>query len=144
MNLLKHLLEITSAPLDQRFDADEDYPDPQDFPHDEHDDDNIDQMQHQQVQQDQPTSNIGHAITKLEAAVKMLQAAGDNVIRANIESAIKDLQMGESVKPKLKPRAKQVNDVLMGRKGGAHYNPKKDFVRAKEMSRVRKDLQRGE
>lgn len=39
-----------------------------------------------------------------------------------------------------KPRAKQVNDVLLSKHGGRHFDPKKDYKRAKERSKVRKEI----
>lgn len=43
-----------------------------------------------------------------------------------------------------KARNKQVNDVLKSKKGGRHYDAKKDFVRAKEKSNARKNVYEGD
>lgn len=40
-----------------------------------------------------------------------------------------------------KPRNKQLNDILRTRKGGTHYDPKGDYVRAKEKKKVREQIQ---
>lgn len=36
--------------------------------------------------------------------------------------------------------SKTLNDTLKTRKGGAHYSPQSDYVRAKEKSKLRKEL----
>jgi len=43
--------------------------------------------------------------------------------------------------PVSKPRAKDINDALVHTKSGRHYDPKRDYVRAKEKSRSRKEMQ---
>lgn len=40
--------------------------------------------------------------------------------------------------PTSKPRAKDVNDTLRTKRGGKHYSPKTDYVRAKEKNAGRK------
>lgn len=52
------------------------------------------------------------------------------------------LDEGKTYKVK-KPRAEQLNKVLMSKKGGSHYNPKTDYVRAKEKEKARKELDEG-
>lgn len=42
--------------------------------------------------------------------------------------------------PVSKPRAKDINDALVHTKSGRHYDPKRDYVRAKEKSRSRKEM----
>ena len=46
----------------------------------------------------------------------------------------------EAGEPPLKPRNKQVNDVLRNKKGGRHYSPKTDFKRTKHKEEDRKGL----
>lgn len=40
--------------------------------------------------------------------------------------------------PTTKPRAKDVNDTLRSKRGGKHYSPKTDYVRAKEKNTTNK------
>jgi hypothetical protein len=47
---------------------------------------------------------------------------------------------GKTVRAVKKPRAEKLNRALMDKKGGAHYNAKTDYVRAKEKAKFRKAL----
>ena len=50
----------------------------------------------------------------------------------------------EKVKKNASPSragSKTLNDVLKTKKGGAHYDPKSDYVRAKEKRKIRNELQ---
>lgn len=38
-----------------------------------------------------------------------------------------------------KARNKQLNDVLLSKKGGRHYNAKKDYKRSQEKQKIRKE-----
>lgn len=54
---------------------------------------------------------------------------------------LKEIYEGRKEKKKLRaPRAKQLHDVLMTKKGGSHYNPKTDYKRSKEKAKFRKEL----
>lgn len=49
--------------------------------------------------------------------------------------------LNEKIKNKPKaPRAKKLHDAMMGRKSGAHYDAKRDYVRAKEKQKIRSEL----
>lgn len=46
---------------------------------------------------------------------------------------------GPSKVPPSSPRNKQLHQVLSGRKGGRHYDPKRDYVRAKEKDKAHRN-----
>lgn len=64
--------------------------------------------------------------------------AGNMVMSGNGEAMSEAKKSATIVVKAPAPRNKQLNDVLSTRKGGRHYDPKSDYVRAKEKHKARR------
>lgn len=78
---------------------------------------------------------------KMPAALGMVKipsfVSGNMVMSDDDENDDPVAEGKESIKVAIpKARNKRLSDVLGSRKGGRHYDPKKDYVRAKEKSKL--------